>query len=70
MSPTTELSDFEVLIPSVDGHGIADRITIQVPVTRDPKTGEELLTPEAHEKIERTQIHRAAPLAVQNDTEK
>jgi len=58
---TTEFSDFEVLIPAVDGSGIADRITIQVPVTRDPETEEELLTLEAHEKIEWTQIHRVAP---------
>jgi putative zinc finger/helix-turn-helix YgiT family protein len=50
-----ELMDFEVLIPTIDGTGIADRITIQVPITRDPETGEELLTPEAHEKIEQTQ---------------
>lgn len=46
---------FEVLIPTIDGTGIADRITIEVPITRDPETGEELLTPEAHEKIEQTQ---------------
>jgi len=52
---TIELIDFEVLIPTLDGTGVADRITIQVPVTRDPETGEELLTPEAHEKIEQTQ---------------
>ncbi|MEI6491104.1 MAG: hypothetical protein WCO94_01045 [Verrucomicrobiota bacterium] len=57
----SELMNFEVLIPTMDGHGIADRMTIQVPVTRDPETGEELLTPEAHEKIEWTQIHRVAP---------
>jgi putative zinc finger/helix-turn-helix YgiT family protein len=50
-----EMIDFEVLIPTMDGTGIADRITIEIPITRDPVTGEELLTPEAHEKIEQTQ---------------
>ena len=51
-----ELSDFEVLISMPDGTAIADRITVKVPVTRDPVTGEERLTPEAHEIIERTAI--------------
>jgi DNA-binding transcriptional regulator YiaG len=50
-----ELIDFEVMIPSVDESTIVDRITIKVPVTRDPETGELLLTPAAHEKIEQTQ---------------
>lgn len=50
-----ELVDFEVLIPSVDGSKIVDRVPIKIPVTRDPETGELLLTPEAHEKIEQTQ---------------
>src|SRR5436190_20548357 len=50
-----ELIDFEVVIPSVDGSEVADRIPVKVPVTRDPETGEILLTPEAHEKIEQTQ---------------
>ena len=51
----TELIDFEVLIPSIDGSDVVDRITVKIPVTRDPTTGETLLTPEAHEKIEQTQ---------------
>lgn len=50
-----ELVDFEVVIPSVDGSEIVDRISVKIPVTRDPQTGEALLTPEAHEKIEQTQ---------------
>lgn len=53
--PTPELIDFEVLIPALDGTSVADRIKIQVPVVRDSETGEELLTPEAHEMIEQTQ---------------
>lgn len=51
----TELIDFEVLIPSIDGSDVADRITVKIPVTRDATTGETLLTPEAHEKIEQIQ---------------
>ncbi|HEY3901117.1 MAG TPA: helix-turn-helix domain-containing protein [Chthoniobacter sp.] len=51
---TTEMVDFEVLIPTVEGNEIADRITIKIPVIRDA-TGEEILTPEAHELIEQTQ---------------
>jgi len=50
-----EMTDFEVLIPSAGGNEITTRVTIQVPITRDPKTGEEILTPEAHDLIESTQ---------------
>lgn len=65
MNTTTqpELIDFEVLIPTMDGKGIADKIAIKVPVTRDPVTGEELLTPEAHEKIEQTQARHMGLLS-------
>ena len=51
----TELIDFEVAVPSIDGTHVADRVRVQIPVTRDPLTGEALLTPEAHDKIEQTQ---------------
>jgi DNA-binding transcriptional regulator YiaG len=50
-----ELLDFEVVIPSVDGSQVVDRIAVKVPVTRDSETGEMLLTPAAHELIEQTQ---------------
>jgi len=59
----TELIDFEVLIPTIDAEGISERITIQVPITRDPVTGEELLTPEANEKIEQTQARHMGLLS-------
>lgn len=59
----TELIDFEVLIPTMDGTEIAERVTIQIPITRDPETGEELLTPEAHEKIEQTQARHMGLLS-------
>ena len=52
MNTETEMIDFDVLISSVDGSEVVDTVKIQVPITRDPQTGEELLTPEAHEKIE------------------
>lgn len=50
-----ELIDFEVVIPSIDGSEVVDRIQVKIPVTRDSETGETLLTPEAHDKIEQTQ---------------
>ena len=50
-----ELIDFEVVIPSVDGSQIVERIAVKIPVTRDSETGETVLTPEAHERIEQTQ---------------
>jgi DNA-binding transcriptional regulator YiaG len=50
-----EMTDFEVLIPSADGSEIAAKVTVKVPITRDPQTGEEILTPEAHDLIEITQ---------------
>ena len=44
----------EVLIPSLEGDGIAEQIRVQVPVTSDPVTGEEMLTEEAFEILETT----------------
>lgn len=51
----TELIDFGVLIPTMDGTGIAETVTIQVPVTTDSETGEKILTPAALEQIAQTQ---------------
>lgn len=53
--PKIEIIDFEVVIPSVDGSQIVDRVPVKIPVTRDPETGDTLLTPEAHDKIEQVQ---------------
>ena len=39
--------DQQVLIPNLDGDGIAEKITVRIPVYLDPHTGEEMLTAEA-----------------------
>jgi len=46
--------DHEVLIPNVEGDEIAERIKVQIPVTIDPVTGDEMLTEEAFEILETT----------------
>lgn len=45
---------FEVLIPTTDGGGIAERITIDVPMEWDEALGEFLLTAEADQRIDAT----------------
>jgi DNA-binding transcriptional regulator YiaG len=50
-----EETDFEVAIPNAERTAIVERITIRVPVERDPVTGEEVLTSEALDLIEDTQ---------------
>jgi DNA-binding transcriptional regulator YiaG len=44
----------QVNIPNLEGDGIAEVITIKIPVELDPDTGEEMLTAEAVELIENT----------------
>jgi len=50
-----ELVDFEVAIPNAQRTKIVERITIRVPIERDPITGEKILTTEALDLIESTQ---------------
>ena len=50
----TELRDFEVLIPTLDGKSVADKVTVQVPMIWDDEAEQFLLTPEAHEIIDNT----------------
>ena len=50
----TELRDFEVVIPTSDGLGVAERIPIQIPMEWDPELREWLITPEAEELLEDT----------------
>lgn len=50
----TKIEEFEVLIPSLDGNGIAERVKIPVTVEWDEEVKEWLMTPEAHEIIENT----------------
>lgn len=53
-----EMRPFDVRIPNLEGDGIAETIRIQVPVWIDLQSGEELLTPEALELIEKTKARR------------
>jgi putative zinc finger/helix-turn-helix YgiT family protein len=54
-NPQIEFTDFEVAIPNADRTRVVETITIQVPIERDPSTGEEILTTEALDLIETTQ---------------
>ena len=54
MKPKIYTVEQEVLIPNLEGDGIAERIKVAIPVTRDPHTGEEMLTEEAFEILETT----------------
>jgi len=56
---------FDVHIPNIHGTGIAETITIQVPVVRDINSGEELLTQQAHILIEQTKLKRVMELYMQ-----
>jgi DNA-binding transcriptional regulator YiaG len=46
---------FNVHIPNLDGDGIALTVPIEVQAYTDPETGEDVLTPESLELIEKTQ---------------
>ena len=46
---------FDVPIPNMDGDGIAQTIQIEVETYTDPASGEDILTPESMELIEKTQ---------------
>jgi len=60
MKTTSDLKmrPFDVHIPNLDGDGIAETIRIDVPVRIDAESGEEILTPDAHELIEKTKARR------------
>src|ERR1700730_17096970 len=53
--PRVEFTDFKVAIPNAERTEIVETVTIQVPIERDPVTGEEILTGEALDLIENTQ---------------
>jgi len=46
---------FDVHIPNLDGDGIAETIRIEVQAYTDPESGEDILTPESLDLIEKTQ---------------
>lgn len=50
------LRPFDVHIPNLEGDGASEIVRIDIPVRIDPQSGEEILTPEAHELIERTKL--------------
>jgi len=50
----TKIEEFEVLIPSLDGMEIAERVKVPVTLEWDEEVKEWLLTPEAHEAIDNT----------------
>jgi DNA-binding transcriptional regulator YiaG len=54
MSESLKYVQTQVNIPNLDGDGIAEVVTITIPVTTDPDGGEEMLTTEAIELIENT----------------
>lgn len=54
-TPERYLRDFQVDVPNAERTRIVEHVTIQVPVQRDPVTGEEILTTEALDLIEETQ---------------
>lgn len=54
MSDNIKYVDVTVRIPNLDGDGISETHTVQVPVTIDPHTGEDLLTERAVEIIDNT----------------
>ena len=58
MNMTTDMKmvPFDVHIPNLDGDAIAETVRIEVPVRTDPKSGEEILTPEAHELIAKAKL--------------
>ncbi len=47
-----------VVIPTLDGHGIAETVTVEVPGRIDPETGETFLTGEALAEIDRVKARR------------
>jgi DNA-binding transcriptional regulator YiaG len=54
MKPKVYTVEEEVLIPNLEGDGIAERIKVKIPVLRDARTGETTLTEEAFKILETT----------------
>jgi DNA-binding transcriptional regulator YiaG len=52
MKPKVYTVEEEVLIPNLEGDGIAERIKVKIPVVRDAHTGETVLTEEAFRILE------------------
>jgi len=50
----TKQDEFEVVVPNIEGTGIAERVKIPIKLRWDEEVQEWLLTPEAHKMIENT----------------
>ena len=54
----TKNEEFEVLVPNIDGDGVAEKVKVTIPLKWDEEVKEWLLTPEAHQIIEDTKARR------------
>src|SRR5258708_36428928 len=54
MKPKVYTVEEEVLIPNLEGGGIAERVKVKIPAVRDAHTGEARLTEEAFKILEAT----------------
>src|SRR5262249_31440879 len=50
----TKNQEFEVMIPKADGSGIAEKVTVTIPVCWDEELQNWIMTAEAHEIIDDT----------------
>jgi DNA-binding transcriptional regulator YiaG len=60
MNTNTEVKmrPFDIHIPNLEGDGVTEIIRIDIPVRIDPQNGQEILTTEAHDLIEKTKARR------------
>lgn len=63
MKKETRIVGFKVHVPNLEGDGVQEVVTIQIPVRVDPQTGEELITAEGLEKIEDTKARHMGLLS-------
>ena len=56
---------FDIHIPNLDGNGIAETVRVEVDAYFNPETGEDVLTPESLEFIERTQARHMGLLSAE-----
>jgi DNA-binding transcriptional regulator YiaG len=65
MNTTTKQIEFKVYIPNLEGDEVAETVPIQVTISVDPRTGEEILTPESIQLIEDTRLRYMGLLSPQ-----
>jgi DNA-binding transcriptional regulator YiaG len=59
----TKIEEFEVLIPSLDGKGIEQRVKVPITLEWDEEVQQWLVTPESHELIDNTKARLTGLLA-------